>query len=345
MSEPARNSVEDVIPPAIGNLARQSPQSILSALGRATFCGEIRFTLGEKTLVIELLAGHPQLAQDGTTTLDRFLAASAGAYELREQIPLPSKGSRSTPLRVYGSLSDQSTSELLRFCESIGLTGKLELRSQDDLCVARYNRGELVTLAIDGRDDKAIDVVFGWHEGKWSISQKSIFDDDAPSAVIDVRSELGTIELALSALLARGVKSPGEAPVPSIIAGHHSNADTSVKVIFRAPKLEHSPSTQHSATNVGKEVVSLEPSSRAPTMTDEQAEQIIARSRATTEPSRTSDVHPIAQQREQTPAETKAPTTTPVVADARGRAVMVLLFVAFVFALTTIVIALTSMMR
>lgn len=356
MSESAaRTSADEILPPTIGNLSKQSPQGILSALERHAFCGELRFTMGEKNQVVPFLAGQPQLNDESQKSIERFMTATTGTYELREQIPVPPKGSRSTPLRVYGTLAELSPSELLRFCESIGLSGKLEMRAKDDLCVARYAKGELETLAIDGKDDTAIDVVFGWDDGKWSITQKSIFDDEPPSAVIDVRNELGTIELALSELLARGGKSHGDVSAPTTIAGqvHHSPADTSVKIIFRAPKLEQSPPTRHSATNVGKEVVSLDNSNTSSTMSDEQAEQIIAASKAPSVPppsqpeSSTLAETPVepAPTPEQSGISAVSNTTANVQATNRARMAMVTFVTMLVFSLSTIVIALAGLLR
>jgi hypothetical protein len=283
MIAPARTSGEDLPPPSIGNLAQHAPAKILGSLGRMRFTGELRFTLGQKTHSVDVRGGVTASDADATRAMELFLSAASGPYELREQVPLLPGAVRQDALAVGGSLADAGPADLLNFCESIGLTGKLEIESEGRACVARYSRGELASLAVDGQDDGAIDALFACREGRYKIRQRDAFEDEAPSSMTELQPALGTIEMALSEILARSAKGKPAAarPVtrPPSIAPPPMSPDQSVKIIFRAPKLERDSKTAHASAHVGSEVVSLDAGTSTGPLDDARAEEIVRKAR------------------------------------------------------------------
>lgn len=277
---------DEKIPPPIGNLEQHSPSSLLAAIERMRFTGELRFTVGQKTHVVDVRGGVPSDVPEHARSMELFLAAVSGPYELREQLPLLPSGVRKNALCVGGSLADVSPAELLNFCESVGLTGKLTLESEGRQCLAHYVKGELVSLTVDGQDVGVLDAVFAWRAGSYQIQQRNAFEEEAPSSITDVRPPLGTIELALSEILARSTKSHGsKAPSPSSTKTTPSTGatspDQSVKIIFRAPKLERDSKTVHASANVGREVVALDASTVSGPLDEAKAEAMVAKTRET----------------------------------------------------------------
>jgi hypothetical protein len=280
------------IPPPIGNLEQHSPASLLAAIERMRFTGELRFTVGQKTHAVDVRGGVASDEPEHARAMELFLSAVSGPYELREQLPVLPSGVRKNSLCVGGSLSDTSPAELLNFCESIGLTGKLSLDSEGRECLARYVKGELVSLTVDGQDDGALDAVFAWRAGSYQIQQRNAFDEEGPSSITDLRPALGTIEVALSEILARSAKNKGTAPITSLALpakpkpktippkGGVVSPDQSVKIIFRAPKLERDSKTAHASANVGREVVALDTATASGPLDEAKAEAIVAKARA-----------------------------------------------------------------
>lgn len=291
MTDSARTS-DEITPPPIGNLEQHAPASLLAAIERMRFTGELRFTVGQKTHAVDVRGGVASDEPEHARAMELFLAAVSGPYELREQLPVLPSGVRKNSLCVGGSLSDTSPAELLNFCESIGLTGKLSLDSEGRECLARYVKGELVSLMVDGQDDGALDAVFAWRAGSYQIQQRNAFDEEGPSSITDLRPALGTIEVALSEILARSAKNKGTAPIPSIAppgkpkpktippTGGVPSPDQSVKIIFRAPKLERDSKTAHASANMGREVVALDTATASGPLDDAKAEAIVAKARA-----------------------------------------------------------------
>lgn len=286
MTESGRTS-EEINPPPIGNLEHHAPPRILAALGRLRFTGELRFTVGQKTHAVDVRGGLASDEGDSARAMELFMAAVSGPYELRERLPLLPKSVRETERSIRGSLADSSPPELLNFCETVGLTGKLTLERDGRECLGRYVKGELVSLTLDGQDDQALDAVFAWNEGRYAIAQRNAFDEEGPSSITDLRPALGTIELALSDILKRSSKGqlPGAKAKPKTIPPSIAppSPDQSVKIIFRSPKLERDSKTAHASANVGREVVALDTATASGPLDDAKAEAIVAKARASAE--------------------------------------------------------------
>lgn len=279
-----RPSSDEVTPPPIGNLEQHAPSKILGALGRLRFTGELRFTIGQKTHSVEVRGGTPSDEGDASRAMELFLGAVSGPYELREEVPLLPSAVRNDSHTIGGSLGDSAPSELLNFCESIGLTGKLVLESANRECVVRYSKGELESIIVDGVDDGALDAVFAWKDGSYKIHQRNAFEEEH-SSVTEFRPALGTIEVALSEILKRSNKGqpvkPKPKTIPPSIAPPPSSSpspDQSVKIIFRSPKLERDSKTAHASAQVSREVVSLDAGSSGP-LDEAKAEAIVAKAR------------------------------------------------------------------
>ncbi|MBL8685455.1 MAG: hypothetical protein JNK05_40140 [Myxococcales bacterium] len=284
MTQNRPSSDEVTPPPSIGNLEQHAPSKILGALGRLRFTGELRFTVGQKTHSVSVLGGTPSDEGDATRAMELFLAAVSGPYELREEVPLLPSAVRNDSHTIEGSLADCAPSELLNFCESIGLTGKLELASGGRECLVRYSKGELESITVDGVDDGALDEVFAWNDGRYKIRQRNAFEEEH-SSITDFRAPLGTIEVALSEILKRSNKGqpvkPKPKTIPPSIAPPAANApspDQSVRIIFRSPKLERDSKTAHASASASREVVSLDSASSGP-LDEAKAEAIVAKAR------------------------------------------------------------------
>ncbi|MBL8603823.1 MAG: hypothetical protein JNK72_17990 [Myxococcales bacterium] len=246
------------------------------------WCEATRFT-GTLTVVadrvraeIPLLSGTPEVttAREGddpvALAVDLFIRASEGSYTLAQQLPPISGATVHDPRKVSGDFALCSPADVMRYCEDAGLTGQLQLTLVDEPsrhCKALYERGELISLTLDGRDDLDVAAIFEWSHGSFEITAFSLFERDPnqrdPLLGAPPPPESGqlmkTVEMGLADLLSRRNQAPSTTPrktsfrpreglesvpaiprsprVPSLdsatLSGAHGgSADTTVKVYF-----------------------------------------------------------------------------------------------------------------
>lgn len=232
------------------------------------FTGTLAFVLDRVPGEIPLVAGLPELARpsqpdpdapDGdpvARALDRFVAGSKGTYTLRQHLP-PIDGAEAPSDRVVrGPLSLRSPADIMRYCELAGLTGQLQLTHDGDAdgaCAALYERGELVSLTVDGRDDLDVAAIFDWSSGRFEVTAFPLFDRDptqrdpllgAPPSPEEAQL-LRTVEVALADILTRRAAAPTTSPRnPSFRPPPRAEATPAAPLPPppRAPRLEAPPS-------------------------------------------------------------------------------------------------------
>ncbi len=80
---------------------------------------------------------------------------------------------------VKGSLKDKSLEEVLKFCESNSLNGKVVVRHGDQTGVFHYERGELQKVVLgDLTEDQAVDTMLNWKDGEFVIEPRPIEMDN-----------------------------------------------------------------------------------------------------------------------------------------------------------------------
>ena len=154
---------------------------LLRELEARCITGTLRFNAIEHDDAgeIELHGGDIAVEQapiGGRDPVDVFLGAGALTYEIAPRLPvLPvSKGDEH---HRRGSLRVHVPADLMQYCEHAGLTGILELVNGKRRVEATYEHGELIAIALDGKDDADLQQVFGWEEGEFRIE----IDTEAPA--------------------------------------------------------------------------------------------------------------------------------------------------------------------
>jgi CRP-like cAMP-binding protein len=72
-----------------------------------------------------------------------------------------------------GELADNSIIDLLKYCEENALTGRVVLKTADDIATMDYQRGEILTITLnDNTDIDYLSDLLGWSEGTFRIEPK-----------------------------------------------------------------------------------------------------------------------------------------------------------------------------
>ncbi len=170
---------------ASGDLAEVEPLEVLRLAESWRLSGRLRFETGsgEDWGEVRLLGGEPledtSPLPDGRDPLESFLEKTSGRFELSLQLP-PLPVSRGDALRREGSLAVHVPADLMNYCERVGLSGRLVLRQGERCAEARYERGELLSIRVDGRDEGDLHAVFGWEEGSFLIEAHGPASEQAP---------------------------------------------------------------------------------------------------------------------------------------------------------------------
>ncbi len=83
-------------------------------------------------------------------------------------------GSASSP-SVKGSLTDRNLIDVLKFCETNSLNGKVSVKKGDLSGEIFYEKGELQKVTMgDLKDDEAMDLMLNWTEGEFIIEPRAI---------------------------------------------------------------------------------------------------------------------------------------------------------------------------
>lgn len=293
-----RSPESSALAPA-GDLAHISPTELLRFCEAVRFTGTLSFESVQSRGALPMLRGVPEIS-DGDPSLERaldtFLSLTRGRYTLTQMLPPLEGAAAEGHLGLHGSIGPALTvADLLRYCEAAGLTGTLTLYREERACIARYERGDLVSLTLDEGSDVDLSNIFAWNTGGFAIRARSVFDKTRAEPE-STDKFLKTVEVALAEIVeksehgARKVRAPETQPLrtPSILRGstlpfglegaaarehastspfaapsHQRSApppgpDTTVKVHFiDRGGYERPSTTKHAAARLGAEVVQL----------------------------------------------------------------------------------------
>ncbi len=71
---------------------------------------------------------------------------------------------------VEGSLKEKNLVDILKFCESNSLNGKVFVKNGDQKGIIHYKKGNLQKAEMgDLKDDQALDVLISWNEGEFRV--------------------------------------------------------------------------------------------------------------------------------------------------------------------------------
>jgi len=154
-----------------GTIPAEGVGELLGGLEEIGTTGVLAFQSSSGSGAIRLVHG---LVADGTTAADEeralevLLSLRDGEFAVYPKLPhLPV--SRGTDTTRRGSLAVHPPADLMRYCESAGLTGRLLLEHRGRLAIGYYEKGELNDVSIDGGTAADFVLVLEWTEGTFRV--------------------------------------------------------------------------------------------------------------------------------------------------------------------------------
>ncbi len=154
-----------------GEIPAEGVGDLLGGLEQIGTTGVLAFHSTSGSGAIRLVHGQiaePELNGDEERALETLLALRDGEFAVYPKLPhLPV--SRGTDTTRRGSLAVHPPSELMRYCENAGLTGRLLLEHRGQLAIGYYEKGQLEDVSIDGGTAADFVKALEWTEGTFRV--------------------------------------------------------------------------------------------------------------------------------------------------------------------------------
>ncbi len=175
-----------------GPIPEQGVGDLLGCLEEIRTSGVLAFQSPSGSGAIRLV--HGQIADDAATAeeeraLETLLSLRDGQFAVYPKLP-PLPVSRGTDTTRRGSLAVHPPTELMRYCENAGLTGRLLLEHRGRLAIGYYDKGELSDVSIDGGSPADFVTALEWTEGSFRVDAVPPPRETLPPALRYATSDL-----------------------------------------------------------------------------------------------------------------------------------------------------------
>ncbi len=231
-----------------GAIPAEGVEDLLGGLEEIGTTGVLAFQSASGSGSIQLV--HGQVTGDATTVdderaLEVLLSLRDGEFAVYPKLPhLPI--SRGTDTTRRGSLAVHPPADLMRYCETAGLTGRLLLELRGRLAIAYYEKGELDDVSIDGGTAADFVLALEWTEGTFRVDAVPPPRETLPPALRDKAPQAppkNPTELPLLQAFEEGLASLGRAdqtPVSGLRPRMDAaDEDATIRIIRRPDDDEH----------------------------------------------------------------------------------------------------------
>jgi CRP-like cAMP-binding protein/CheY-like chemotaxis protein len=160
-------------------------ETIIAYLGGGDYFGEMALLTGEPRSASVITTDSSEMfilnKADFDIIVERFpsITLSMGkimSQRLRDTLQKAAKtGGGEVSSTVQGNLSEKSLVEILKFCESNSLNGKLIVTSGEERGFIYYTKGELQKVELGQiNDDEALDTMLNWTVGSFLIEPEPL---------------------------------------------------------------------------------------------------------------------------------------------------------------------------
>ena len=181
---------------------KSSEETVIAELGSGDYFGEMALLTGEPRSASVVTTEPSEMfilnKEDFDLIVERFpsITLSMGkimSQRLRDTIQKAAKrGGEKVTAAVNGLLSEKPLVEILKFCESNSLNGKVVVERNDENGIIYYQKGILQQVKFGNlADDEALDILIGWNDGKFSVEPDPLrLEEEQASANVPVEEPL-----------------------------------------------------------------------------------------------------------------------------------------------------------
>ncbi len=202
---------------------KDNKENLIATLGAGDYFGEMSLLTGEPRSASVITTEPSEMfilnKSDFDVIIERFpsITLSMGkimSQRLRDTLQkAANKGDAIAP-SVKGSLSDKKLVEVLKFCESNSLNGKVVVTRGDERGEFLYEKGELQKVILGNfSEDEALDTMLNWPDGEFIIEPRPIQMDDIKtekaSTAVESRIIIVNNSMVVQKLLQRAFESMG----------------------------------------------------------------------------------------------------------------------------------------
>lgn len=192
-------------------------ETIIAYLASGDYFGEMALLTGEPrsasvvtTQPSEMFMLHKN---DFEIIVEKFpsISLSMGkimSQRLRDtlQKAAKSESKSSAPPQIKGSLEVRKLIDILKFCESNSLNGKVIVTRNGEKGEFEYKKGELQSVILgDKKDDEALDTMIGWTTGEFIIQPELVGAELGEVTAGDSATEKYTIVLVNSSMVVQKI--------------------------------------------------------------------------------------------------------------------------------------------
>lgn len=164
-------------------------ENVIATLGSGDYFGEMSLLTGEPRSASVVTTEPAEMfilnKSDFDVVVERFpsVTLSMGkimSQRLRETLKKAAqKPAEGITPSVKGSLSEKTLVDILRFCESNSLNGKVVVKKGNQEGEIYYEKGELQKVVMGSlQEDEAMDQMLNWTEGEFIIEPRPILLDE-----------------------------------------------------------------------------------------------------------------------------------------------------------------------